>query len=380
MRITTATTIALAVLHADITRAQIPLYKSYVGKQFTDGFYFFTDHDPANGVVNYVDQSTAQSGNLVSWTASTFTMKADSTQTSLMGKGRDSVRLVSNNDFGDGVYIFDINHMPVGCGTWPAAWTTTTTNWPYGGEIDVLEGANANSNASINALRALGLVTNGSIFAANASTPANTAFSGLDTISLHTAPSCPLKDRTAATMSGTPGSMDCSGLDNGNVGCGVVVPGRSFGGSFNENGGGIYAMYRNLQNASTIESWFWPRDVTPPADVMNASATAVNPSTWGTPTASFQFQDSSCGGQFHRHVVVLNIDFCGDYADATYAASGCPGICEAFVKYNPQAFTEAFFEFRSLRIYGTSWAVPSISRPMVLGLATITLLWMALLP
>lgn len=48
---------------------------------------------------------------------STFTMKADSTNNSNMGKGRDSVRLVSNNDFGDGVYIFDINHMPVGCGT-----------------------------------------------------------------------------------------------------------------------------------------------------------------------------------------------------------------------------------------------------------------------
>lgn len=48
---------------------------------------------------------------------STFTMKADSTQNSVMGKGRDSVRLVSNNDFGDGAYIFDINHMPVGCGT-----------------------------------------------------------------------------------------------------------------------------------------------------------------------------------------------------------------------------------------------------------------------
>ncbi len=42
-------------------------------------------------------------------------MKADSTNDS--SKGRDSVRLVSNNDFGDGVYIFDINHMPVGCGT-----------------------------------------------------------------------------------------------------------------------------------------------------------------------------------------------------------------------------------------------------------------------
>ncbi|CAG8784298.1 13620_t:CDS:1, partial [Acaulospora colombiana] len=47
----------------------------------------------------------------------TFTMKADSEHNSILGKGRDSVRLVSNDEFGDGVYIFDINHMPVGCGT-----------------------------------------------------------------------------------------------------------------------------------------------------------------------------------------------------------------------------------------------------------------------
>ena len=43
-------------------------------------------------------------------------MKADNTSNGDLN-GRDSVRLVSNNDFGDGVYIFDINHVPVGCGT-----------------------------------------------------------------------------------------------------------------------------------------------------------------------------------------------------------------------------------------------------------------------
>jgi hypothetical protein len=170
MHIATTTTIALVVLHAGLSRAQIPLYKSYVGKQFTDDFCKRAEfcralvgwalincrllhrHRPCKRCckvcnpfiaclnashscpLSYVDQSTAQSESLVSWSTrliilfpsaitdllladSTFTMKADSTQPSVMGKGRDSVRLVSNNDFGDGVYIFDINHMPVGCGT-----------------------------------------------------------------------------------------------------------------------------------------------------------------------------------------------------------------------------------------------------------------------
>lgn len=72
MHFTTTTTIALAtVLHAGLSRAQIPLYKSFIGKQFTDEFCesaefswvrpalmqtdFFTDPDPANGVVKYVE-------------------------------------------------------------------------------------------------------------------------------------------------------------------------------------------------------------------------------------------------------------------------------------------------------------------------------------
>ncbi|KAG8807701.1 hypothetical protein FRC19_006378, partial [Serendipita sp. 401] len=86
-----------------LVNAQIPLYKSFVGKQFTDGFFFYTDRDPANGVVNYVSQSTAESDGLVSWTDSTFKMAADSTKDSESGKGRNSVRLVSREEFGDGV-------------------------------------------------------------------------------------------------------------------------------------------------------------------------------------------------------------------------------------------------------------------------------------
>ncbi|KAG8787442.1 hypothetical protein FRC15_009145 [Serendipita sp. 397] len=255
--------------------------------------------------------------------------------------------------------------MPVGCGTWPAAWTTTTKDWPYAGEIDVIEGANANSNTSISNLVSLGLLSPDSRLASasGSSLPGNTTYSGQNAISLHTAPNCPLADRTADSMTGTPGNGDCSGTSEGNIGCGVTIPGKSFGGEFNQNGGGIYAMYRDLRNTSSVQAWFWPRDVTPPAEVLNSTATSVNPSTWGTPTASFKFKYGGCGGQFHRHVIVLNIDFCGDYADATYTSSGCPGSCEAFVKYNPRAFTEAFFEFRSVRVYGSSWAPATLARP-----------------
>lgn len=48
---------------------------------------------------------------------STFTMRADSKKVATLTPGRESVRLVSNNLFGDGVYIFDVDHIPLGCGT-----------------------------------------------------------------------------------------------------------------------------------------------------------------------------------------------------------------------------------------------------------------------
>lgn len=95
-------------------------------------------------------------------------------------------------------------------------------------------------------MRNLGLIAENSMLAQSAASPSNATFSGLNAVSLHTAPNCPLRDRAAGAMTGTPGSSDCSGLSEGNIGCGVTIPGKSYGGSFNENGGGVYALYRNL--------------------------------------------------------------------------------------------------------------------------------------
>jgi beta-glucanase (GH16 family) len=70
-------------------------------------------------------------------------MRADHTNVlSSSGPGRNSVRIKSNSAWGHGVYVWDIRHMPQGCGTWPAAWTTVESGWPAGGEIDIVEGVN----------------------------------------------------------------------------------------------------------------------------------------------------------------------------------------------------------------------------------------------
>jgi hypothetical protein len=56
-------------------------------------------------------------------------------------RGRDSVRIISNQVYGDSVIVVELTHMPEGCATWPAFWTLSPAGpWPQGGEIDIIEG------------------------------------------------------------------------------------------------------------------------------------------------------------------------------------------------------------------------------------------------
>ena len=69
-----------------------------------------------------------------------FVMRADSTnKVDASSRGRDSVRITSNNAYSDSAVVLELSHMPTGCATWPAFWTVTTGQWPAGGEIDILE-------------------------------------------------------------------------------------------------------------------------------------------------------------------------------------------------------------------------------------------------
>lgn len=54
---------------------------------------------------------------------------------------RDSIRVISNQNYNGGLFIFDVKHMPSGCGLWPSIWMVGP-NWPNGGEIDIVEGVN----------------------------------------------------------------------------------------------------------------------------------------------------------------------------------------------------------------------------------------------
>jgi len=55
-------------------------------------------------------------------------------------------------------------------------------------------------------------------------------------------------------MTGTLSYTDCSGLSPENFGCGAEIPGPSYGVNFNNGGGGVYAMWRDLQRCVPVRA------------------------------------------------------------------------------------------------------------------------------
>lgn len=125
------------------------------------------------------------------------------------GGYRNSVRITSNTPFTKGdLLILDAQHMPWGCATWPAFWTVGA-NWPYGGEIDIIEGTNT---------------------------------AEYNKYTLHTGPGCEMTTSPNVPMAGTLVQESCDAFYNQNTGCGITDPNKkSYGQGFNKIGGGVFA-------------------------------------------------------------------------------------------------------------------------------------------
>ncbi|KAF8970935.1 glycoside hydrolase family 16 protein [Flammula alnicola] len=291
------------------------LTDNIVGSAFYSFFEWENIADPTNGRVNYVDQSTSQSQNLTFASSDTFILRTDfTTVLNPNGAGRNSVRIKSTKTYTSHVAIFNLRHMPQGCGTWPAIWETKESNWPTGGEVDILEGVNDQSP--------------------NAAT-------------LHTAAGCTMPASRSET--GTAGQLNCDTSVNGNAGCGVKFPTTtSYGPSLNSVGGGWYAIERS---STYIKVWFWARnDGSVPAEVQNPGQ-QTNPNNWGVPAAYFPNTSCSISQFFQEHNIIINLTLCGDWAGNVYSQSGCPSTCVDYVNNNPSAFQNAYFNFASIRVY-----------------------------
>lgn len=301
------------------------LNQSYQGSTFFNGWNFWNTADPTHGIVNYLDQATAQANNLIGInSAGNALMKVETTPT--VPGNRMSIRIQTQQSWTGGLFIMDAVHMPTGCGTWPAFWTNGP-NWPAGGEIDIIEGVNDYTN---------------------------------NQATIHTNPGCTLatSSSSALSISGTLVSgTDCSAAATGNQGCGVRSASNiSYGPGFNANGGGVYAMQ---WDNSGIAVYFFPRGSIP-ADI--PAGTPV-PSSWGLAQARWPATTCNPFQFFYNNVAIFDTTLCGDWASGVWSGSGIPGqaqscaartgysTCEAFVRASGSSFNEAYWEVKSLQVY-----------------------------
>ncbi|TEB31647.1 hypothetical protein FA13DRAFT_1791415 [Coprinellus micaceus] len=120
------------------------LSDSIVGTGFYDFFDWHTQPDPAPGRIEYVDQQTAKSLNLTYADGNTFVLRPKaSSMLDPAGLDRKSVKILSRRPIPTMLLssTSDTCLWAVGI-TWPAVWETDESNWPNEGEVDILEGAN----------------------------------------------------------------------------------------------------------------------------------------------------------------------------------------------------------------------------------------------
>ncbi|OAP63931.1 hypothetical protein AYL99_03158 [Fonsecaea erecta] len=298
-----------------LSTAGYVLEDDYSADQFFSMFDFFTDADPTNGYVQYVDQNTAQSGGLINTNNGAVYMGVDHTNVA-SGSGRQSVRLTSKKSYTHGLIVLDLSHMPGGiCGTWPAFWTVGP-NWPSAGEIDIIEGVNSQASNAMTLHTDSGCsITNNGMFSGSVATP-----------------NCDIKAAGQAM----------------NAGCSISTPNDgTYGTGFNQAQGGVYATE---WTSSAISIWFFSRSAIP-SDISSGSP---DPSNWGQPLASFS---GGCNIDefFNNNQIVFDTTFCGDWAGNVWTSDPVCGskasTCESFVQNNPSAFQDAYWSVNSLQVF-----------------------------
>ncbi|KKO99151.1 hypothetical protein THAR02_08742 [Trichoderma harzianum] len=296
------------------------LSTTYAGESLLSNFNWFDGVDPSHGFVSYQNRQNAQVMGLYQIDDRTGVVRlgVDSTNYySVLDRGRPSIRLESKDTFDQGLFIADFLHMPPShCGLWPAFWTYGD-NWPYDGEIDIIEGV-------------------------------NTAHTNI--ISAHTADGCSQGNDILGLFSGEQINTECEvGTDN--IGCGFHPSPddtSSYGDGFNAAHGGVYAMqWDNVH----IRIWHFPRGSIP----RDIEAKKPNPDTWGQPIAIFGGSQCNVDNYFKHMRIVLNINFCGDYGDAVWGRTDqCDQFaptCDEYVANNPEAFTNAYWDVQYIDAY-----------------------------
>jgi hypothetical protein len=160
---------------------------------------------------------------------------------------------------------------------------TLGDNWPNNGEIDIIEGVNAQSG---------------------------------NHMALHTSDGCSTTTTQNVHHTSEIVSTNCyvyAPNQSSNQGCAQHNPlAHSYGWGLNGAGGGVYAME---WNSDFIKVWWFPRGSIP-SDVFSANPEPLN---WGLPAARFS-GNCNINSKFQSHRIIFNITFCGDWANGTWGS------------------------------------------------------------
>ncbi|KAI0372082.1 hypothetical protein BV20DRAFT_1120294 [Pilatotrama ljubarskyi] len=310
------------------------LVRDYSGPNFFDGWDFYGSWDNLTlSNVWWVNETRAAAEHLAYVNdAGRAIIRVDNT-TNLPPDmpNRDTIRITTKElyDFGS-LWVFDATHLPYGCSVWPAFWTKGP-NWPYDGEIDIVEGINLMKD---------------------------------NQMAVHTTHGCTIPRNV--TQTGTIGFTDCSQ----GSGCTVhETKPNSFGEAFAQNGGGVWATQYDVQG---VFIWYWDRPNVPQELTNNASS--IDISTWGTPSAAFPVTPQCNLTQyFTPQQIVIDIALCGDWAGVPgIYSSTCPGTCNVTGPGSP-AYNNAWFEINYVRAYttGAPTPTPTPSSSAPTGTATV---------
>jgi hypothetical protein len=301
--------------------ATYTLAQDYTGANFFNGFEFFTGADPTSGHVQFVDMRTANStgiAGIMSGGSANNAVYLGVDSSTVAPQGRGAIRVTSTQTFQHALVIADIAHMPGGiCGTWPAMWMLgANKTWPDGGEIDIVEGVNAQVGNKMTLHTTAGVsVQNGTDFSGELVTP-----------------NC---------------DINAPGQDK-NAGCQIAdTQSLTFGSGFNAANGGVYATE---WTSDFIKIWLFPRGSIP-SDVASGNP---NPSdAWGTPNSLFQ-GNFNMDTHFQDLQIIFDTTFCGQWAGVDWTTSSCASLaptCESYVTNNPSAFADAYWAINALQVF-----------------------------
>ncbi|BGP16338.1 hypothetical protein JCM10213_004879 [Rhodosporidiobolus nylandii] len=291
------------------------MQRTYRGGDFFDPnqFWFANFTDLTEGSVNYLQASDALARNRTAVNADgTARLGVDSWSSLAVGENRDSVRISSVAAYDPGsLLLFDLKHVPAGCGAWPAVWMYSDP-WPTMGEIDILEGVNKRT---------------------------------YNQMTIHTLSGCSRSTSIPITGSWVYTKDSCDTSTGSSRSVQDSDP-ASFGEGFNAAGGGVFAV----QLAETgISIWRWSRSAIP-VDVL---AGEPRPQSWGIPVAAWDGSTCDTRTYFSKIVCGRMAGKASTWKSATASGPSCyakyPTCADAAA--DPAAFTDAYFDVEYIKVF-----------------------------